>query len=256
MHHVDIHCHILPNVDDGPKTHAEALAMGLLAKEEEVSDIIVTPHALHPQFGKTEVPIRDALRQLQLVFDENQLEIKLHLGNEIRSSGELFEALEQGAVQTLGGSRYVLIEFPHQTVPSYADALFFDLQIEGYVPIIAHPERNQLLTTEPNRLYHFASNGILSQVTTASIAGQFGQTIQKMSLLFLQHHLSHFVASDAHNVGARSFFWREARDVMNRTLGTDETDMIIQRNQLVLMDEIIVSPTPLPMKKTWRGKWK
>lgn len=256
MRHVDIHCHILPNVDDGPKTYAESLAMGLLAKKEGISDIVVTPHALHPQFEKMKMPMRDALRQLQLIFDEHQVEINLHLGNEIRSSGELYEALEQGTVQTLGGSRYVLIEFPHQTVPSYADALFFDLQIEGYVPIIAHPERNQLLVTDPNRLYRFASNGVLSQVTTASVFGRFGQPIQTMSLLFLQHHLSHFVASDAHNTDVRSFFWKEALDVMNRTLGRDETATIIQRNHLVLKDEVIVSPTPLPMKKTWRGKWK
>lgn len=253
---IDLHCHILPNVDDGAATVEEALEMARRAVESGVTDIVATPHVCHPQFDTESIDIDQAVEQLQRVLDAKNVLLRLHSGSEIRINGDVLSELERKNSRALGNSRYTLIEFPHQTVPSYAESLFFELRTAGYVPIIAHPERNQQLLKEPERLYRFASVGVLSQVTTASVAGRFGRHTQEMAIVFLQHRLSQLVASDAHNRASRDFFWGEALTVLHKELGTAWTDQLLHNSETVLKDEEIEASNVTLPKKNWYGKWK
>lgn len=253
---VDIHCHILPNVDDGPATVEEALEMARRANASGVTDLVVTPHLFHPQFDTETIDVEHEMNELQRALDAEKIVLRLHSGNEVRVGGNVLGELDQGNVRTLGNSRYVLIEFPHQTVPSYTESLFFELQIAGYVPVIAHPERNQQLLIEPERLYRFASAGALSQVTTASVAGHFGRHAQEMALVFLRHRLSQLIASDAHNSSSRAFFWEEAVAVLNKELGVEWTEQFLHNSEAVLKDEVILVDDLNMPKKNWLGKWK
>lgn len=230
--------------------------MARRANASGVTDLVVTPHLFHPQFDTEMIDVDYEMNELQRALEAETILLRLHTGNEVRINGDVLSELNQGNVKTLGNSRYVLIEFPHQTVPSYTEALFFELQVAGYVPIIAHPERNQQLLIEPERLYRFAAAGALSQVTTASVAGHFGRHTQEMALVFLRHRLSQLIASDAHNSSSRAFFWEEALAVLNKELGIKWTEDLLRNSEAILRDEaILVDDLNLP-KKNWLGRWK
>lgn len=253
---IDIHCHLLPAVDDGPGTVEQAIEMAKRATQEGVTAIVVTPHAFHPQFETDDLNVQQAVDSLQQVLKTEGIELDLYPGQEIRVFGDLIQALEDGSALSLGGSRYVLVEFPSDTVPAYAEQLFFGLQAEGYTPVIAHPERNKEFATNPKRLMDFISSGALSQVTTSSLTGEFGQNVKELAFVFLRNGLSQLVASDAHSTGRRTFYWQEAQDSVIDELGIAHWDTLVNNAKAVLTDEFVFVDPPVLPTKNWRGKWK
>ncbi|TCI58790.1 MULTISPECIES: tyrosine-protein phosphatase [unclassified Exiguobacterium] len=253
---IDIHCHLLPAVDDGPETVEQAVEMAKRAASEGVTAIVVTPHAFHPQFETDELNVQNAVAKLQDVLRQEGIALDLYAGQEIRVFGELVEALEQGKALSLAGSRYVLVEFPSDSVPAYAEQLFFGLQTEGYTPVIAHPERNKEFATNPKRLMDFVSSGALSQITTGSLTGEFGQNVQDLAFAFLRNGLSHLIASDAHSTGRRTFYWDDAKDAVTKELGADKWDTYVGNAEAVMKDEFVFIDPPILPIKNWRGKWK
>lgn len=253
---VDIHCHLLPAVDDGPETVEQAIKMAKHAVEEGVTAIIVTPHAFHSQFDTKQLNVRNAVVNLQRILRQENIDLELYVGQEIRIFGDLVASLEHGDALSLAESRYVLIEFPTDLIPSYAEQLFFNLQLEGYTPIIAHPERNKEFARNPQRLMDFISSGALSQVTTSSLTGGFGQTVKDLALIFLHNGLSHIIASDAHSMGRRTFYWTEAEKIIRNEFGSDKWEIYMLHAEAVMKDEFIFVESPTLPIKNWRGKWK
>ncbi|TCI57457.1 protein tyrosine phosphatase [Exiguobacterium sp. SH1S21] len=247
---IDIHCHLLPAVDDGPETVEQAVEMAKRAASEGVTAIVVTPHAFHPQFETDELNIQNAVAKLQDVLRHEGIALDLYAGQEIRVFGDLVEAL------SLAGSRYVLVEFPSDSVPAYAEQLFFGLQTEGYTPVIAHPERNKEFALNPKRLMDFVSSGALSQITTGSLTGEFGQNVQDLAFTFLRNGLSHLIASDAHSTGRRTFYWDDAKDAVTKELGQDKWNTYVSNAEAILKDEFVFIDPPILPIKNWRGKWK
>lgn len=253
---IDIHCHLLPAVDDGPETVEQAIEMAKRAVSEGVTAIVVTPHAFQPQFDTSQLDVVSAVTKLQNVLRQENINLDLYPGQEIRIFGDLVESLEQGEALSLAESRYVLVEFPSDTVPAYAEQLFFGLQTEGYTPIIAHPERNKEFATNPQRLMDFVSSGALSQITTSSLTGAFGQNVKELSFAFLRNGLSHLIASDAHSMGRRTFYWTEVEKVVREELGQDKWENYVINAEAVVKDDFVfIDPPTLPIKN-WRGKWK
>lgn len=253
---IDIHCHLLPAVDDGPGTVEQTIEMARRAVEEGVTAIVVTPHAFHPQFETEDLNVQEAATTLQNVLHQEGIKLDIYPGQEIRVFGDLVQALEDGEALSLAGSRYVLVEFPSDTVPAYAEQLFFRLQAEGYTPVIAHPERNKELATNPQRLMDFVSSGALSQVTTSSLTGEFGQTVKEIAFVFLRNGLSQLVASDAHSTGRRTFYWEAARKVVADELGVGRWETLVENAEAIVKDEFVFVDPPILPTKNWRGKWK
>ncbi|MEJ6529509.1 tyrosine-protein phosphatase [Exiguobacterium sp. USCH10] len=253
---IDIHCHLLPAVDDGPGTVEQTIEMARRAVEEGVTAIVVTPHAFHPQFETEDLNVQEAAATLQNVLHQEGIKLDIYPGQEIRVFGDLVQALEDGEALSLAGSRYVLVEFPSDTVPAYAEQLFFRLQTEGYTPVIAHPERNKELATNPKRLMDFVSSGALSQVTTSSLTGEFGQNVKEIAFVFLRNGLSQLVASDAHSTGRRTFYWEAARETVTEELGAERWETLNENAAAILKDEFVFVDPPILPTKNWRGKWK
>lgn len=253
---IDLHCHLLPAVDDGPGTIEQAVEMAKRAASEGVTVIVVTPHAFHPQFDTASLNFQHATSTLQTILHQEGLKIDLYPGQEIRVFGDLVEALEKGEALSLAGSRYVLVEFPSDSVPAYAEQLFFALQTDGYTPIIAHPERNKEFATNPKRLMDFVSSGALSQITTGSLTGEFGQNVKELSFAFLRNGLSHILASDAHSNGRRTFYWAEAERKVMTELGEEAWETYMANAEAILRDEFVFIDPPTLPEKNWRGKWK
>src|SRR5699024_4892383 len=171
---IDIHNHLLISADDGPSTEEEAIALLKQAKSNGVSQILVTPHHLSGDYYNEKDKILKDLETLKsLIFEEN-LEIEVYPGQEIRINGDLVNDLEKGVNLSLNHSRYVLIEFSFTEVPNYVDKLFFDLQLKGYTPVIAHPERCRPIKSNPDLLFNLVEKGVLAQITASSVAGALG----------------------------------------------------------------------------------
>lgn len=247
---IDIHSHILPGVDDGARTIEDALAMGRAAVDEGITTIVATPHHKNGSYDNPTHQILAAVEQLNELFIKEHLPLKVLPGQEVRVTGELLKDYETGEIVPLAGdSRYVLIEFPANHVPKYAEQLLFDVQLKGLVPVIAHPERNAEIAERPDFLYQLVKKGALVQLTAASIAGHFGKNIKKLSLQLIEANLAHVIASDAHNTTNRSFRMREAYKTMEKEFGISTVYMLQENAELMIRNETVYRDEPMRVKK-------
>ncbi|WP_217586553.1 tyrosine-protein phosphatase [Lentibacillus saliphilus] len=244
---IDIHSHILPGVDDGAQTEEDSLAMAREAVRQGVHTIIATPHHRNGSFdnlGDTIIQHVDILNELF-----KNLPLTVLPGQEIRMNGDIIDELKQGDALTLANSKYVFVEFPSQHVPHYAGQMLFDLQVAGYTPIIVHPERNSELIEHPDRLFEFVHKGALTQITSGSVIGKFGKTIQKFTHQLIDANLAHFVASDAHNTTSRSFWMHEAYDVIQDKYGEHTKYVFMENSQLLIDDMHVHRDEPFRVKR-------
>ena len=195
---IDIHTHIIYAVDDGSDTIEESVAILKSAEENGVTDIILTPHYIEAnEYAKDKV--QEHFEQLNLEAKKQNLNIKLHLGNEVAVYGNIFDILEDKNITTLANSKYMLIEFPMNTDVSYVMDTIYEMKIKGVVPIIAHPERCECFRTHYERIKEAVSEGALIQCNTGSIMGTYGSTAQKIVKRLLKERLVHFLATDTHS---------------------------------------------------------
>ncbi|MEI3611388.1 tyrosine-protein phosphatase [Pseudogracilibacillus sp. SO30301A] len=231
---IDIHSHILPGVDDGAKTEQDSLAMAKVAVEEGITKIVATPHHKNRTYDNYKDEITTHVSVLNDLFHENNVPLEVIAGQEVRIYGEILEDLEKGEIQPVNDTKYLLIEFPSDSVPHYTEQLFYDLQIAGIKPVIVHPERNRELLENHRRMYELVRNGALSQVTAASLVGKFGKKIEEFSHQLIEAHLTHFIASDAHNTTTRGFCMREAFELFKERYGVEMYYLFMENSQLLL----------------------
>jgi protein-tyrosine phosphatase len=252
---IDIHAHILPGIDDGADSFEEAVQMCRMAASQGVEVIVATPHA---HDGLHEIPSPEALQNLvrELNARLNGL-IRIKLGCELRFTHEVVKQIcEDRSAPTLAGGPYALIEFPHAIIPLGSERALFDLISRGIKPIIAHPERNRMVASEPWRFYPLAEMGILGQLDAGSITGQFGKRVQKASHTMLESGLVQIVASDCHNLRNRPPNMQAAVGALSDILGAHAATMMADGNpRAVIKGEALpYLPAPIdPSKK--RKRW-
>lgn len=252
---VDLHCHLLPLVDDGPASVEQTLRLAEQAANEGVTRIIATPHLFHPQFETTDVDVRLTVTELNVLLKQRNIPIAIYPGHEVRLTGELIEEVKTGVALSLADSRYLLVEFPSTGIPSYARQVFAELISDGYVPVIAHPEKNKAIIQNPTLLFDLISNGAISQVTCASLIGKYGKDVQRFAVALLENGLAHLVASDAHHVEKRPFYWSECRKFLSQELEGWLYDEIYENNEAVLLNQLVAINPPSPVEKNWKGQW-
>jgi len=195
---IDLHCHVLPALDDGPATLPDALSMCALHHAQGVRTIVATPHMCDPRYNVSAEAVRLGARQLADACQERGIDLKILPGAEVRLQPELLDSLDAGDALTLAdGGKYLLLELPVQLVPRIDD-LLFQLAMRDVAPILAHPERNIELSRRPARLAELVAQGCLVQITATSLLGSFGRLAKKAAERFLESDLVHVVASDAH----------------------------------------------------------
>ncbi len=204
---IDLHCHILPGVDDGAASLQESLSMAEQAIAQGITHLLCTPHHNNGRYENEKSSVIAAVHHLQNALDERNLPLTLLEGQEVRVTGELITAIEKDHLLfTDITDTYLLLEFPTQDVPAFSESLFFELRTLGKVPVIVHPERNAIFREDPNRLIPFLEMGCLAQLTAPSIVGIFGKQIQKTAHEMVTHNLVQMVASDAHGISKRRFY--------------------------------------------------
>jgi protein-tyrosine phosphatase len=246
---IDLHCHILPNVDDGPKDLAESVEMAKQAVQQGIKTIIATPHHRNEKYENHGQTIFGQVEEFNRVLKSENLDLTVLPGQETRIFGEMVEGLESGEILPLNQGKYVFVELPSGHVPRYTGQLLFDIQLKGFIPVIVHPERNQEIIENPEVLYQLVKKGALTQVTASSVSGHFGKTIKKFSLQLIEANLTHFVASDAHNTSSRGFKMVEAYDVVAKNFGIEAVYMFRENAELVVQGKSVYREAPERVKR-------
>lgn len=201
---IDIHSHILPKVDDGSKDIEMSLEMGRQYIRNNINTVIATPHFIGDTYSKGSSANKLDLEDLKKELRNANIPLEVYLGNEIYASMTMLKDIVEGKATSLNGSRYILMELPMYDIPIYLDHIIYELLLKGYIPIIAHPERNIKIREDPNILYKYIKKGALAQLNLPSLVGMYGRTVQASAKTLLVHHMIHFVATDAHTNRTRS----------------------------------------------------
>lgn len=220
---IDLHCHILPGVDDGAQTLEDSLAMAEKAISQGITHILCTPHHNNGKYTNPKQSVIPRVAQLQEELDKRQLPLTVLEGQEVHITGDLLEDMSRDEILfTDLEDTYILIEFPTIDIPAFTEQLFFELRKRGKIPVIVHPERNAKFREDPNRLIPFLDMGVLAQLTAPSYVGTFGKSIQKTAKEMVKHNLVQMVASDAHGVTKRSFYLKEAFEAIEKDFGQEK----------------------------------
>lgn len=248
---VDIHSHILPEVDDGSHSLEESVEMCRASADDGIRVMVATPHA-HDGMHKTHDPEFLSQKVAEL---NGQLggRPRIVLGCELRFTHALVKQVcDVHSAPTIAGGPYVLVEFPHAVVPPGSEHPLFELMNNQITPIIAHPERNMMLLNEPERFYELISMGVLGQMDTGSITGQFGKKVQQAARVMLENGLIHFIASDCHNTRNRLPGMSAAVAATAEIVGEEYAQAIADENPAAVVEgkSIPTRPTAtLPQKK-------
>ena len=248
----DIHCHILPGIDDGPERLEQALAMARIAFADGIQTVVATPHAARiAALGG-----REGLEQRVQAFSgelrANAIDLAVAMGVEYLLSMELLEETQRGAAIGLNGSRYLLVEIDFLQYPSYTEEALFQLQLEGFTPVLAHPERQATIQERPELLVGLVERGVLSQITGGSLMGYFGRAAQKSAEHLLRQNLVHLLASDGHSATAnRPPVMAEAMDAVERLVGEEAVHTLAVANPSAILAN---APVALPVIKPVRRR--
>jgi protein-tyrosine phosphatase len=251
---IDIHSHILPAIDDGSHSIKESLEMCRLSVQDGIHTIIATPHA-HDHIHETHAPelLQQKVDELNALLNGNP---KIELGCELRFTHEVVRNVcQRKSAPTLANGPYVLVEFPHAVVPPGSERALFELMSHQIRPIIAHPERNIMLMSQPERFYELVEIGVLGQADTGSFTGQFGTKVQKAARIMLENGLLHFVASDCHNTRNRLPGMSAAVAAIAEMVGDEYASAMSQSNPQAILDGTPIPTCPVPALPEKRKKW-
>jgi len=236
---IDIHNHILPNIDDGADSWKTSLNMCRQASNNGIKTIIATPHILNGIYQNKPEDIEEKVKILNQKIKENNIPLQILPGSEVHLSADIIEAIKNKEILTLNKSNYILLEFPHTQIPLHIEEILFQIQIMGITPILSHVERNLKFQQKPALLSQFIQKGALAQITAASLCGFFGPIPKKISQRFLSEELVYSIASDAHTDSeeGRGSFFSQAIIEASKIIGHQAALNLVHSNpQKIIMD--------------------
>lgn len=230
---VDIHCHILPGLDDGSKDMEETLQMLKHAQEQGIIHIIATPHHKAGRRNASPQTIKKRMDDVRIAAEERDIHVKLYPGNEILFYSDLENVLEKNIVQTLNDTEYMLVEFLPGNEYTYIRNAVSEIQGMGYTPILAHVERYDCLLKHTKYVKELHDMGVEIQVNAASVTGKLGGTCRQFVHELLKKEIVDYVATDAHDCHKRMPDIEKCRKILNRKYGESYTNRILYENAYV-----------------------
>lgn len=227
---IDLHCHILPGLDDGPRTLQTSIEMARQAADDGIRTIVATPHINSPY------PDLDNIEQTRLLLQEKLLSENIPIT--LLPGGEVDAFMDPNLLKqyTLNNTPYLLVEFPHSHWPSHASKILFEMISQGLYPIIAHPERNPGIIRKPQQLLDLLDSNVKIQITAGSLAGQFGNGSQACARYLLKKRAVHFLATDAHGLDFRCPILSKGRKVAAKILGKQEALKLVEDNPKAVIE--------------------
>jgi protein-tyrosine phosphatase len=244
---IDLHCHLLPGIDDGASDLAMSLNMARALVADGVLVAACTPHILPGLYHNTGPQIRAATTTLQKILNEQGIPLRLTTGADNHIFPDFLPQLRAGHLLPLADSRYVLVEPPHHVAPPRLEEFFFSLLIGNYVPILTHPERLTWINSHYVALKKLVRAGVWVQVTAGSLSGIFGRNARYWCERMLDEGCVHLIATDAHDVSRRRPNLSEGRKLAAKRIGEVEAQhLVVTRPEGVLRNDL---PSNLPPPK-------
>jgi len=273
---IDLHSHILPNLDDGPRTMEDSIQMCRISYHDGIRTIVATPHILpgiykndrstiltklhelndalvqsaicHPQSAKSLDSAISTLRSRATAEDgripclsgrqaQSAIPLRVLPGADVHFSSDILQRYEKGEIVTVNDrGRYLMVEFAFQGIPYQAEEVLFQLLTKGIIPIISHPERNMEIGQRPQRYYEMIRMGCLGQVTAMSLTGEFGPGVRRIAEKLLSKRLLHIIASDAHSIDRRPPILSAAVGVAEKMVGKEEAYKMVTDYPQAVLD--------------------
>jgi len=235
---IDIHCHILPEVDDGPKAWEISEQMCQMAKADGIEHIVATPHANH-RYQYDRAHLAGVLESLQQRIGDRP---QLSLGCDFHLSYEnIQDAVAHPDRYAIGNSRYLLVELSNYSIPLQIAETYTRLIGIGLTPIITHPERNPILQRTPQRVLQWVELGCAVQVTASAVTGAWGEVVLRTAEWLLKRDAVHFLASDGHDTKRRPPLMSEAREAVAELCDKDVAEALVKANP-----QAVIQAQPLP----------
>ena len=253
---VDLHCHLLPGLDDGADDWEQSLTMARMAAADGTSIIIATPHQLG-NFGRNRGQIiRHRCAELRELLDRHDIKLQVLPGADVRIEPEMIAKLKSGEVLTLADRhRHVLLELPHEVFLPL-DRLLDRLKAAGLTGVLSHPERNQGILARPRLVEPLVAAGCLMQVTAGALTGTFGSQAKRLAQSLVEQQLVHFIATDAHGAKSRRPLLRSAFDCVSQLVGHETAVDLCCRNPAAVAAGKPVDIKPRKPAPTGWFRWK
>jgi len=221
---IDIHCHILPDIDDGPRTFEESVAMARMAAADGITGIVATPHLNEKLYNPNEISRR--VSWLNHLLRIEKIPVSIMRGADV---SVLFKP---GQIEgfTINDTKYILVEFPHTHLPKNSNEILFQFVVNGYKPIITHPERNPSISANPNLLIQLLVNNMYVQITAGSLTGEFGKDAQQCAEHLLRVGVVDVIATDAHSIGHRQPRLSEGMQAAAKIVGMERAKQMVIGN--------------------------
>jgi protein-tyrosine phosphatase len=239
-------------VDDGAESQDESLAMARTAVKDGIHKIVATPHTLNGIYINPAREVTSRVADLQEALSRNHIKLKLYAGADVHLCPHMLELIESGDAGTINNAgKYILLEFPPQTIPPGVKEEIFSLKLNGITAIISHSERNAIIQHDLGVMYELVSMGALCQVTAMSITGDFGGMVMHCVERLLKHRLAHVIASDAHSSNSRPPVLSQAVEAAAEIMGSfkDAERMVTDVPASILSGDMPEIPEPLPVKQ-------
>ncbi len=227
---IDIHSHIIPNVDDGARSVEETFNILKEAQEAGFTDVILTSHFLLNYYETNAQELIFWKEKLQEVLKKQGTKINLHSGMEIYITNQMEELLEDKKILTLANSGYMLIELPLATNVKYFDYVVYYLEAKGIKPIIAHPERYKCVQKDPDIVEEYIEKGCLIQCNYGSIVNLYGREAEKTIKTLLKKNQVHFLGSDVHRENGTYLIILDAIKKIRKIIGENKINEITTIN--------------------------
>lgn len=256
---IDLHCHLLPGIDDGATDLEAALAMARMAVDDGIATIACTPHIYPGLFENDSAGIRARVEELRIHLAEAGIPLQLTWGADAHVSPDLLPRLKAGTVPSLGDTRYFLLEPPHHVAPPQFDQFVFALMAAGYVPVVTHPERLSWIEEHYDTFCALSDKGAWMQVTAGSLTGRFGKAARYWGERLLDEGRVDILATDAHHPQHRPPLLAEGREAAARWVGEEEATHLVSTRPLGILRN--QSPDAMPPRaqhaaRRGKGLWQ
>jgi protein-tyrosine phosphatase len=246
---IDLHCHMLPGIDDGAADLGVSLAMARAAVADGIRVTACTPHIYPGMYENTGAGIRVAIDRFRRALREAGIELDLVIGADVHLTPDLIENLRSGHTPTLNDTRYFLLEPPHHVAPPRFENAVFGTLAAGYVPVITHPERLSWIESHYEVFARLVHQGAWMQLTSGSLTGRFGRRPRYWAERMLDEGLAHLLATDSHGVDRRPPLLEEGRQAAAKRVGEIEARQLVHDRPRAILDNLLPGEVAAPVPR-------
>jgi protein-tyrosine phosphatase len=234
----DLHCHLLPSIDDGASDLDVALEMARMQVDQGVKVVACTPHILPGLYHNTGPDIKLRVKSLSEELSAQGIDLQIVAGADNHVTPQFVQLLQQGHLLAIGASRYVLVEPPHHIAPARLEDVFFELLVAGYVPILTHPERLTWIEAKYDVMTKLADSGVWMQITSGSLLGRFGKRAKYWAERMICEGRVHILASDAHDCERRPPDLGRGQRAAHRLVGAAEAQLLVATRPAAVLQDL------------------